>query len=254
MVRKEGKVNKDSREVKKHWIRNRPESERPREKLLTFGPESLSNAELLAIALRTGVAGKSAIQLAGDILDDFGGLRGLFAASTEDLSKTKGLKTAKIAQLKAALELSKRFLQEDLKQKPILESSQEVFDYLYQSMRDLDAEVFKVILLNGQNQIMDIADVFRGSVDSSSIYPREVIKLALKYSAPAVVFVHNHPSGSHKPSEGDKEMTKNLVLACMTTGIKVHDHIIIGNNQYYSFADNELIQAYESDFERMMAS
>lgn len=118
MVRKEEKVNKDSEKVKKHWIRSRPESERPREKLLMFGPESVSNAELLAIALRTGVAGKSAIQLASDILDDFGGLQGLFAASIEDLSKTKGLKTAKIAQLRAALELGKRLSQEDLKQKP----------------------------------------------------------------------------------------------------------------------------------------
>jgi DNA repair protein RadC len=239
-------------EKSKRWIRNRPENERPREKLLIFGPESLSNAELLAIALRTGVAGKSAIQLASDILDDFGGLRGLFAASIEDLSKTKGLKTAKIAQLKASLELSKRFLQEDLKQKPILESSQEVFDYLYQSMRDLDAEVLKVILLNGQNQIIDIVDVFRGSVDSSSIYPREVVKLALKYSASAVVFVHNHPSGAHQPSEGDKTMTRDLVFACMTTGIRIHDHIIIGDNRYFSFADAGLLQSYEKDFETRM--
>lgn len=243
-------MNQDFTSDKKHWIRNRPESERPREKLLMFGPESLSNAELLAIALRTGVAGRSAIQLASDVLDDFGGLRGLFAASAEDLAKTKGLKTAKIAQLKAALELSKRFLQEDLKQKPILESSQEVFDYLYQSMRDLETEVFKVIFLNGQNQIIDIVDVFRGSVDSSSVYPREVVKLALKYSAPAVVFAHNHPSGAYMPSGGDKEMTKDLVFACMTTGIKVHDHIIIGDNQYYSFADAGLIQAYETDYEK----
>lgn len=252
MARKEQEVDEDSRKDKKRWIRNRPESERPREKLLAFGPESLSNAELLAIALRTGVAGKSAIQLASDILDDFGGLRGLFTASIEDLSKTKGLKTAKIAQLRAALELSKRFLQEDLKQKAILESSQEVFDYLYQSMRDLGAEVFKVILLNGQNQIIDMVDVFRGSVNSSSIYPREIIKLALKYSAPAVVFVHNHPSGSYKPSQGDKELTKDLVFACVTTGIRVHDHIIIGDNQYYSFADAGLIEAYQEDYERKM--
>jgi DNA repair protein RadC len=246
-------MNKNSGKDKKHWISNRPETERPREKLLTFGPESLSNAELLAIALRTGVTGKSAIQLASDVLDNFGGLRGLFAASVEDLSKTKGLKTAKIAQLKAALELSRRFLQEDLKQKPILESSHEVFDYLYQSMRDLDAEIFKVILLNGQNKIIDIVDVFRGSVNSSSVYPREIIKLALKYSAPAVVFVHNHPSGSYKPSQGDKEITKDLVFACMTTGIRVQDHIIIGDNQYYSFADAGLLQSYEKDFERRMA-
>jgi len=252
-MKKEQEANKDFRIKKQHWIRNRPETERPREKLLMFGPESLSNAELLAIILRIGIAGKSAIQLASDIIDDFGGLRGIFSTSSEDLSKTKGLKTAKIAQLKAALELSKRFLQEDLKQKPILESSQEVFNYLYQSMRDLDTETFKIILLNGQNQIIDTIDVFRGSINSSSIYPREVIKLALKHSAPALVFVHNHPSGIPKPSEGDKELTRKLVFACMTVEIKVHDHIIIGDNKYYSFADEGAIQLYEREFEKRLA-
>jgi len=236
----------------KRWIKNRPESERPREKLLKFGPETLSNAELLAIFLRTGVKSKSAIQLASEILEAFGGVRGLCTAKIEDLQKTKGVGVAKIAQLKAALELSKRYLQENIRQKPIAESSKEVFDLLYQSMRDLDYELLKVILLNGQNQIIDVADIFRGSITSSSIYPREVVKLALKYSASALVFVHNHPSGISKPSEGDKQLTKKLIFACMTVGIKVHDHIIIGDNQYYSFADEGFIQLYEKEFERRL--
>jgi len=234
------------------WIKNRPESERPREKLLKFGPETLSNAELLAIFLRTGVKSKSAIQLAAEILEAFGGVRGLCTAKIEDLQETKGVGVAKIAQLKAALELSKRYLQENIRQKPIVESSKEVFDLLYQSMRDLDYEILKVILLNGQNQIIDIMDAFKGSITSSSVYHREIVKLALKYSASALVFVHNHPSGISKPSEGDKRLTEKLIFACMTVGTKIHDHIIIGDNQYYSFADEGLIQLYEKEFERRL--
>ena len=235
-----------------HWIKNRPESERPREKLLKFGPEALSNAELLAIFLRTGIRGKSAIHLASEILEAFSGVRGLCTARIEELQKTEGVGVAKIAQLKAALELSKRYLQENVRQKPIVESSKEVFELLYQTMRDLDHELFKVILLNGQNQIIDIVDAFTGSVTSSSIYPREIVKLALKYSASALVFAHNHPSGISKPSEGDEYLTKKLIFACMTLGIKVHDHIVIGDNQYYSFADEGAIQLYEKEFERRL--
>jgi len=120
-------------------------------------------------------------------------------------------------------------------------------------MRDLDYELLKVTLLNGQNQIIDIVDAFRGSITSSSVYPREIVKLALKYSASALVFVHNHPSGNPEPSEGDKQLTKKLIFACMIVGIKVHDHIIIGDNQYYRFADEGVIQFYENEFERRLA-
>ena len=176
----------------KRWIKNRPEVERPREKLLKFGSKSLSNAELLAIFLRTGIKNKSAIQLASEILEVFGGLRGLCTAKIDDLLNIKGIGIAKTAQLKAALELSERYLRENIKQKPIVENSKEVFDLLYQTMRDLDYELLKVILLNGQNQVIDVIDVFRGSITSSSVYPREIIKLALRYSASAVVLVHNH--------------------------------------------------------------
>lgn len=234
----------------KHWIKNRPEAERPREKLLKFGSKSLSNAELLAIFFRTGVKNKSAIQLASEILEAFGGLRGLCTAKIDDLLNIKGIGIAKTAQLKAVLELSERYLRENIKQKPIVENSKEVFDLLYQTMRDLDYELLKVILLNGQNQVIDVIDVFRGSITSSSVYPREIIKLALKYSASALVLVHNHPSGIPKPSEGDKHLTRKLIFGCMTTEIEVHDHIIIGDNQYYSFADEGLVQSYEREFKR----
>ena len=237
---------------KARWIKNRPEFQRPREKLLKFGSESLSNAELLAIFLRTGVKNKSAIQLASEILEAFGGLRGLCIAKVEDLLKTKGIGIAKVAQLKAGLELTKRYLQEDVKQKSIVESSEEVFNLLHQSMRDLDYELLKVILLDGQNQIINIVDAFRGSITSSSVYPREIIKLALEYSASAVVFAHNHPSGIAEPSDGDKQLTRDLIFACISAGVKVHDHIIIGGNKHYSFADDGVIEAYEKEFERRM--
>lgn len=234
----------------KHWIKNRPEAERPREKLLKSGSKSLSNAELLAIFFRTGVKNKSAIQLASEILEAFGGLRGLCTAKIDDLLNIKGIGIAKTAQLKAALELSERYLRENVKQKPIVENSKEVFDLLYQTMRDLDYELLKVILLNGQNQIIDVIDVFRGSITSSSVYPREIIKLALRYSASAVVLVHNHPSGIPKPSKGDKHLTRKLIFGCMATEIKIHDHIIIGDNQYYSLADEGFVQSYEREFKR----
>jgi len=234
----------------KRWIKNRPETKRPREKLLKFGSGSLSDAELLAIFLRTGVKDKSAIQLASETLEAFDGLRGLCTAKIDNLLNIKGIGIAKIAQLKAALELSKRYLQEDIKQKPIVEGSKEVFNLLYQSMRDIDYELFKVILLDGRNRIIDAIDIFRGSITSSSVYPREIIKLALKYSASALVFVHNHPSGISKPSESDKHLTRNLIFGCMAAGIKIHDHIIIGDNQYYSFADEGLVQSYEREFKR----
>ena len=148
------------------------------------------------------------------------------------------------------MELSERYLRENIKQKPIVENSKEVFDLLYQTMRDLDYELLKVILLNGQNQVIDVIDVFRGSITSSSVYPREIIKLGLKYSASALVLVHNHPSGIPKPSEDDKHLTRKLIFGCMTTEIEVHDHIIIGDNQYYSFADEGLVQSYEREFKR----
>ena len=173
-------------------------------------------------------------------------------AKIDDLLKTKGISIAKISQLKARLELTKRYLQEDVKQKSIIESSAEVFNLLRQSMRDLDYELLKVILLDGQNQIIDIVDAFRGSINSSSVYPREIIKLAIKYSASAVVFVHNHPSGIAEPSEGDKQLTRDLIFACITAGIKVHDHIVIGGNKHYSFADEGIIEAYEKEFVRRM--
>jgi DNA repair protein RadC len=230
-------------------IANWPAEERPREKLLLKGPESLTNAELLAIFLRIGVKGKSAIDLAQELLSRFGSLRGLYAAPIEELQTILGIGQAKIAQFKAVIEMSKRYLAEGFQNRPYVESSDDVLKFLYQEMRDLDQEVFKIVLLNGQNHILKIVEVTKGSLTAVQIYPREVVKLALRYSAGALVFVHNHPSGVVEPSENDKRITRDLVFACLLIGMKVHDHIIIGDNNKFSFADAGLIEQYAKELD-----
>ena len=232
-----------------HAIVNWPVEERPREKLLLKGPESLSNAELLSIFLRVGVKGKNAIDLAQELLSRFGSLRELYAAPVEELEVVLGLGHAKIAQFKAVIELSKRYLTEGFQNRPYVESSQDILKLLYQEMRDLDREVFKVVLLNGRNHVLKIEEVAKGTLTSARIYPREVLKVAFRHSAAALVLVHNHPSGVAKPSEDDKKITRDLVLACGFVGLKVHDHIVIGDNDKFSFADEGLIDQYNMEFD-----
>lgn len=226
-----------------------PVEDRPREKLLLKGPEFLSNAELLAIFLRVGVKGKSAIGLAQELLSRFGSLRELYAAPVQELEEVLGVGRAKIAQFKAVTELSKRYLAEGFQDRPYVESSGDILKLLYQDMRDLDQEVFKVLLLNGQNHVTRIEEVAKGTLTSARIHPREVIKVALRHSAAALVFVHNHPSGAAQPSEDDKKITRDLVFACRLMGVKVHDHIIIGDNERFSFADVGLIERFDKEFD-----
>jgi DNA repair protein RadC len=232
-----------------HAIANWPAEERPREKLLFKGPEFLSNAELLAIFLRVGVKGKTAIGLAQELLSRFGSLRELYAAPLEELESVLGVGRAKVAQFRAVVELSKRYLAEGFQNRPYVESSDDILKFLYQEMRDLDREVFKVLLLNGQNHVLRIEEIVKGSLTGARIHPREVVKVALRHSAAALVCVHNHPSGVAEPSEDDKKITKDLVFACRPIGIKVHDHIIIGDNEKFSFADTGLIEQYNKCFD-----
>jgi DNA repair protein RadC len=230
-------------------IINWPAEERPREKLLLKGPESLSNAELLAIFLRVGVKGKTAIGLAQELLCRYGSLRELYVAPVEELEDVLGLGRAKIAQFKAVTELSRRYLAEGFQNRPYVESSEDILKLLYQEMRDLDQEAFKVLLLNGQNHVLRIVEVAKGTLASAQIYPREVVKVALRHSAAALVLVHNHPSGAAQPSGDDKKITRDLVFACRFVGVKVHDHIVIGDNDKFSFADAGLIEQYDKDFD-----
>ncbi|MBI5078617.1 DNA repair protein RadC [Candidatus Saganbacteria bacterium] len=222
-------------------IRNWPENERPREKLIKHGAERLSDAELLAIFLRTGIKGKTALELARNLLEKFGGLRKLLNAGFEAFRAVKGLGPAKITQLKAVIELGSRYLKEGMLKKPALASSKSVFRFLYHTMRDLDHEILRVLLLNAQNEIIRMEDIARGSVSRNSIQPRDIISPALKYHADGIMLIHNHPSGSPNPSQKDKKMTAEFFLICRLLKIRLLDHIIIGDNRYYSFADEGML-------------
>jgi len=169
-------------------------------------------------------------------------------APPEELQQIDGIGAHSAFGIKLIQEVAREFLKEKIIDKPIYKSSQEIFDYLYHSMRDLKKEVFKVIYLNSQNQIIETQDLFEGTINSSSISPREVIESALKYNAASLIFVHNHPSGDPEPSQSDKEITRDLVYAGSIMRIRVLDHIIIGNNRYFSFAGEGLIEEYEMDF------
>jgi len=234
--------------VPAHQIKRLSKEERPREKLLRYGYSKLTTTELLAIFLRTGTKGKSALHLASELLKKFGGVRGIFEAKNEDLLSVEGLGEAKVAQIKAVYGLAKQYLKERIKAGKIIKSSKDVYDYLYFTMRDLKKEVFKVFFLDGKNQIVETKNLFKGTLNQSSVYPREVIKAAIKYNAAGLIFVHNHPSGNPEPSPSDKEITKELVFAGNLMHIKVLDHIIIGENRYFSFADEGLIEEYNLNY------
>lgn len=234
-----------------HQLKRLRKTDRPREKLLAFGPSKLTSSELLAIFLRTGVKGKSVIKIASELLTQFGGVKGIFEADIKELLKIEGIGEAKVAQIKAVHGLAEKYLKEKAKTKKVVGDSKEIFNYLYHTMRDRKDEVFKVISLNGQNEIIDIVNAFYGTVTSSNIYPRKVIELAIKSNATALIFAHNHPSGNPNPSKYDNEITEELVFACRYAGIRVWEHIIIGDNYYFSFADEGLIEEYDKKFEEI---
>ena len=218
-----------------------PAEERPREKLLLNGPESLSDAELLAIFLRTGLPGKSAVDLARELLSDFGGLRPLLMASQTEFCKPLGLGTAKFAQLQAVLEMARRHLAQELKRGDALTSPERTRRYLQAQLRDRDHEVFVVLLLDNQNRVVLYHELFRGTIDAASVYPREVVKLALNKGAAAVILAHNHPSGVAEPSNADRLITERLVQALGLVDIRVLDHLIVGDGVTVSFAERGLI-------------
>lgn len=215
-------------------IKNWPKYERPRELLLDKGPDYVSDAGLVAILLRTGIKGKDAVMFARDLLNSFGGLRGLLSAKKSDLEKIKGLGTAKIAQIIAVIEIANRKLKEEIIDQNYVENEKDVIDYLGISMKDLKEEYFRAIYLNTANVILSIDELVKGTVDQVSIYPREVVKRGLAIGASAIIFVHNHPSGSIEPSQFDLELTKRLISACLTVGITPLDHIIISSKGYIS--------------------
>lgn len=221
-----------------------PEEDRPREKLLKFGEHTLTTSELLAVLLRSGVKGESAVDLGRKIMKKFKTIRQMSHTDISQWKELKGLGDAKIAQIKAAIEVGRRFMTEERKTEGRVESSKEVADLFMPRMRDLKKEVFKILLLDGQNNIMDIkgVEIDEGTVTQASPNVREIMSKALQNFAAAVVCVHNHPSGNPNPSQEDRHFTKKLVIAGKAMQIKVLDHIIIGDDKYYSFADEGLIE------------
>ena len=222
-------------------IKELPEPERPRERCLSRGPGALSTTELLAILLRTGSKGRSAVTMAGELLAKCGSLRGVSALETRELAKTVGLGNARAAQVSAALELARRFTEEEVQLAETLSGAEEAYRFLKPRLRDLPHEVFAVIFLNQKHGVLAYRELFRGSIHASSVHPREVVKAVLKENAAAVILAHNHPSGHVSPSPDDLRLTEDLKALLGHLDVRVVDHLIVGGNGYFSFAREGLL-------------
>ena len=218
-----------------------PVSERPREKLLELGAQYLSDAELLAIFLRVGVTGKSAVDLARDLLKVFGSLNGIFAANEAELSQVHGIGSSKYVQLQAIFEMSRRALSEQLQSQDVFSSPQQVRDYLCLKLGSLKKEVFLVLFLDAQNRLIISEEMFSGTLTQTSVYPREVLKRAMQHNAASVIFAHNHPAGVAKQSQADERITEQLKIALALVDVVVLDHFIVAGNETMSFSECGLL-------------
>jgi DNA repair protein RadC len=234
-------------------LKDLPLDAQPREKLLARGATALSDAELLALLLRTGIRGKGVLQLAEELLNlkgetrmemaqpSFGGIAGLLQASAKDLHKVKGLGPAKMSELLAVLELARRAMKEQLQQTSLLDSPRAVAHYLQLNLANKPYEVFAVIFLDTQHRFIQMQEMFRGTLSQTSVYPREVVKAALHCNAAAVVLAHNHPSGSVQPSRADEALTHTLKNALALVDVRVLDHIIVGAGSTLSMSEQGLL-------------
>jgi DNA repair protein RadC len=218
-----------------------PPDARPREKLLARGPAALADAELLAVMLRTGLAGRGVLQLAQSLLDDFGGLAGLLAAPAESLGRVKGLGPAKRAELAAVVEIARRSLAARLHASPVFDAPAAVRHYLQLQIAALSYEVFAVLFLDSQQRLIAFEELFRGTLAQTSVYPREVVKRALALNAAAVVLAHNHPSGVAEPSRADEALTQALRAALALVDVRVLDHFVVTPGTVVSFAERGLL-------------
>ena len=218
-----------------------PEGERPREKLLERGPDSLSDSELLAIFLRTGIPGKSAVDLARELLAGFGGLAGLMGAGERRFCEVKGLGRAKYAQLMAVLELSRRYLETRIAEQDVLTSPEATRDYLKLKLYRLPYEVFACLFLDNRHRVIRYEELSRGTIDGASVHPREVVRKVMETNAAAVIFAHNHPSGVAEPSQADLRITQRLKDALALVEVRVLDHLIVGEGQGTSLAERGLL-------------
>ena len=222
-------------------LKDLPPDAQPREKLLARGPGALSDAELLALLLRTGLPGKGVLQLAQELLDHFGGLSGLLHADADALKSIKGLGPAKRAELVAVLELARRALAEQLRERAALDSPQAVKDYLQLQLASKKHECFAVLFLDNQHRLLALEELFRGTLAQTSVYPREVVLRALHHHAAAVVLAHNHPSGTVQPSRADETLTQALKAALALVDVRVLDHVIVAQGQTLSMAEKGLL-------------
>jgi DNA repair protein RadC len=225
---------------------------RLREKFLKSGLGGFHDYEIIELLLSLGTPRRDCKAPAKEAIKRFQTLRGVLEAPTAELQQIDGIGAHSAFGIKLVQEVAREFLKAKILDKPFYKSSQEVFDYLYHAMRGLKKEVFKVVYLNSQNQIINTADLSEGTVNSSSVFPREIVEGAVKNNAAALIFVHNHPSGNPEPSTNDKGLTRELVFVGRIMRIKVLDHIIIGENCYYSFAGEGLVEEYETDFLNLM--
>lgn len=218
-----------------------PPDARPREKLLARGPQALADAELLALLLRTGIKGTPVLQLAQSLLDSFGGWAGLLVAGVQDLGKVKGLGPAKRAEIAAVLEIARRSLNQQLTEKPALNDVDTVKTYLRLHIGSLGHEVFAVLFLDAQLKLIAMETLFQGSLTSTTVHPREVVKRALALGAGAVILAHNHPSGHAEPSRADEQLTRQLSQALALVDVRVVDHLVVGSGEVVSLAERGLM-------------
>ena len=224
---------------------------RLRERFMKSGVEGFHDYEIVELLLTLGTPRRDCKQQAKEAIKRFKTLRGVFEASAAELQEIEGIGPHNAFGIRLVQEVARKFLKERILERPIYSSSKEVFDYLYHTMRGLKKETFKVLFLDAKNRVTEEEDLFEGTLNVSSVYPREVVKSALGHHAASLIFVHNHPSGNPDPSRSDREITQDLVFAGSIMQIKVLDHIIIGDNRYFSFADEGLIEEYEGRFLRM---
>ncbi len=222
-------------------IRSWPREQRPRERLLQQGPRALSDAELLAIFLRTGRQGQSAVELARELLVVFDGLRGLLEAGRDRFAARPGLGDAKYAQLQAVLEMARRHLDEQLRRGPALTSPMETRRYLTAQLRSHPYEVFGSLFLDNRHRVIGFEELFRGTIDGASVYPREVVRRALAHNAAAVILAHNHPSGVSEPSAADEQLTHRLREALQLVEIRLLDHFVVGDGEPVSLAERGML-------------
>ena len=220
-----------------HW----PLQERPREKLLKYGANQLSNAELLAILLGSGTPGKTAVDLSRDLIQHFGSLRDIFTASYRDFSAFPGLGLSKYSHCQAAIELNRRQLQESLERSCVISDPNYAKNFLIAQLRDYRQEVFSCLFMDNRHRLIQFEHLFFGTINSTNVYPRTLIQRGLFHNAAAVIIAHNHPSGVPHPSQSDQDVTKSLKKALEMIDIRLLDHMIVGDNQIYSFAEAGLL-------------